>query len=447
MDEVKTQAFRVAYRNMRASYGVFGVPNLFGTENDLLEIFMFRLLKRELLDCFLEEVAAKGAQGKKDPKEIDPEELAVTTTITTIRPIILATWRESSQTVDVMKSSFEASVIPIFETYLSTEQSLLGLIYDRISIIAVPVLKDARETIIKPLLAKSLSPLILAYEQALQGLTLTLRSTLDAIAERPESLLKEVSPNDGLLEQIDAGPLALSQTTLRQLTVEEMTIFASIFEKSNLQGFDIYLILIDNIRMLSRNALYTYTSLVSAALATSVDSPGPGLGERSASMKPIAGRPSAGRMSEDGGSPLARHPSMTMQRSPSMINPLSKKRASALPPSVLRPRLNDVLNDTIEYFGDDAKRSIRNSLRALLTDLLEYPVQERIYLPCAELAFQHGSKIPKNLVNVISFPAIIDRYIRKLVADDVNEVLNDTISEISERIDAMVSRMQTPTAA
>jgi len=311
-------------------------------------------------------------------------------------------------------------------------------------------LKDGTEMVVKPLLAKVLAPLITAYEQAIQALALTLRSIIDVVSERPETLLKEITPTDGLLEQIDAGPLSQSQQTLRRLTTEDMAGFVPMLDKCNFQLFDIYLTIIDNIRVLSRNAVYTYTSLASAAMAASVDGPGQSP-DRIASMKsynsPPMTRQSVGRQSDDGSSPLSRHPSMTMQRSPSMINPLSKKRGSTLSPAILRPRLNDALNDTIDCLGDDAKENINKTLKDLFTDILEYSVQERISIPCAELAFQHAGKVPKNLVNIVSFPAIIDRYIRKLVDDELTAVLVHTEAEVAARIDEVVSRLRIITVA
>jgi hypothetical protein len=440
-DPMKDRAFQVAYRNLRMSYGYFGYANLYGSETEQLEVFLYQLLRRELIDAYLMSIQ-QDSRAKTRDDEIDAEEMAIQSTITTIKPLIASMWRESSQSVDAMASSFEASVIPLYDAYVDLENQLLETMNDRIDALTTPVIDDAVLTIVKPTIAKMTSKVITAYEKAFENVLKALSALIDQTADRPDLLGKEITAIDATLELIDGGPLAQTQGVLRQFINDDLASLTPLLERANIQAYEVYLDLIENNRCLARNAIYTFNAMVSVAMISNPDSPA--LERRSPAMRSPSFRfdnDSPG--SKD--SPLAmRHPSITGARlSPAGGNPLAKKRQSSiLLPAALRPKLISLYNDQlIVSYSDDIKVSIQVVIKDFISKLTEANIEERILIPCQELAIQLASKIPKNMVNLVSISAIIERKVRKKVNTTIDAIMAEYEPETSLRLEMMCSKL------
>lgn len=249
-DALIAEAFKVAYRATRWSYGYYSWYSICGTESETLGAFVGEILDREVL----REVYDSIPNG--------PTKSAVVGSIrTTIDSAVIsavgASWSAGMAACDSMKSALESAVkaalSPIFEKEVSIKQNITNSISSKIN----PFLADVGSRVCTPIFRAVSTPFTKSFSATVKGVHAQLKSKIadnDFKADVLEKSLMQASREVGYWW---SGPLEETNRICYELYNGKLADVAQLFA-DGFSLYDLYNTVLEKNRLLARAAIYTF---------------------------------------------------------------------------------------------------------------------------------------------------------------------------------------------
>jgi hypothetical protein len=474
-DPVYENTFRAAFSATKAAYGYFGMSFIFGTECEMLEHLTNQILSREILDdLILERAKSQPATNAKNTAlEVHRQVQKI------VKPIIAHAWDNCFAAVRVLKAPFELSVKASMKQLLQKEGEVKSLLEPKIREIVLPHLSEIDNTICAPVLEGCFEPMLQAYEQAVEGLQVelcmlvhTVEPTVEAVAAAQAAL--QLAVEQGSITSTSS--LAESQKLLWTMHTEDLLDLQEIFEISGLAGFDVYSNALDDLRVLTQNALYTFGKMAvptnvgthssgkssRTGLDSGESSPGRSSKESGAEVTTrsesnsstgdvtSANTQSNARISESGKSRRQRSSAKTgtegdsgpnRSTSGSRSRHKGRSKSGSKRGQLSRTALMIALNQVVTRMSSDAVLSLRAGLARLLTDAVEARVQECMVAPCADIATAAQSLVTRDMQLMVHPLCIAEAMVREMVADFVQNLLGKYVIQASNRMQDLADRL------
>eukprot|EP01032_Pedospumella_encystans_P013877 gene13877-15958_t len=467
-DPVYTATFKAAFSATKAAYGFFGVCFIFGTECEMLEHLTNQILSREILDDYiLDRARTNPANAKSLVLEVHRHVQKI------VKPIVRHSWENCFSAVRVLKAPFELSVKASLRLLIQKETDIKAQLEPQIRQIVIPHLGEIENTICKPILASCAERLLQAYESAIEGLQVEVIALIEAVEPYADSVQASQS---ALLLSVEQGTstancLSAAQKVLWRMHTEDLIDLQQLFEISGLTAFDVYSNALDDLKLLTVNAIFTFGNIAIptpkhspegsptpeaklaalSLLETNSDTEGhsskkhaPKENDHTTSPHGVGGRAeSTADSAQLGHSPS---PSRSHSRSPSRSHSRSQSRSvsksgrhhsrskhhghhsahhSRVP--VSKAALLHSLNQVIAKMCLDAVLSLRAGLNRLLLDAMESKIQESMVSPCRDEVAAAKAHVTRDVQLMINLHSVGENLVRDMVTEFVDAMIGRNI--------------------
>ena len=484
-DTVYTDTFKAAFSATKAAYGYFGVCFIFGTECEMLEHLTNQILRREILDDFIiERTKAQPANAKSVVLDVHRHVQKI------VKPIVINTWEQSYNAVRVLKAPFELSVKASLKQLLLKESEIRAHLEPKIRNIVLPYLTEIEHDICAPILQSCFEPVLQSYEQAVEGLQIELNALIYTVelnieAVRAAQVALEMSIEQGSASASShhgagnrsstGGPgttLVASQKLLWTMHTEDLIDLQEIFEISGLEGFDVYSNVLDDLKQLAQNAVFTFGKLVtptssggsgsdSPTMSGGKSSPNGGHGSRQNSRN-NSPNPRSSRQNSSAGTTstykeLGNDNNNSRQKSKSKSERSystsatsssflsssggSGKGGASTRTPVSRSSLLKGMNQVITRMCSDAVLGLRRGMVQLLVDAIEARVQESMLSPSVDEVRSAQSLVSKDMQLMVNLPSIGEGMVRDMVREFVTSLTVRCNVEATSRMQAVADRL------
>lgn len=505
-EHVYRVAFQNAFRSTRAAYGYFGVCFIFGTEFEMLEHLTNQILKREVIDDFIVQRA------KSNPSQAKAVALSVhNETRKIVKPIVASTWRFSFMGAETLKASFELTVKASLRSLLDVEEKVVAYLRPKIDELVQPYLSEYQTVVCEPLLTCCYDDILAAYEQALLGFHSEVHKILHSVDRNVDAILGALKTAERVIDSTGGpiGPLAHAHRILWAMHTDHLVQLQDLFDLAGMRGYDVYSSVMDDLRTLLRNGIFTYSivcfpfdaakgtdkdaaqkakmrnvstgtateddiRLLRDSIARSIDaravsvdsgsavpasptsdsSPKQAEGEDGANSSSAESSPTPHRSSPEkdlGGTPAA---SVVSKRSASTGAHGSRRKSSVNKLHSQSHRvdvkfLGQVLQEVSILLGMDAKRSFHQTLTNVLLDMMESHIQETIIAQCYDVVLSAQHLLTRDTSALIYLEAIGERMVRYAVKEFALALTAERIGDGEHRLDfhSFISRTAVPAVA
>jgi hypothetical protein len=396
-----------------------------------------------------------------------------------VKPIVVAAWENCFAAVRVLKAPFELSVKASLRQLLQKETDVKAHLEAKIREIVLPHLQEIDSTICAPILESCCEPMLQACEQAVEGLQVQLCTMIHTVEPHEDAVRAAQTALQLAVEQgcvNSSSSLADAQKLLWTMHTEDLLDLQEIFEISGLAGFDVYSNALDDLKVLTQNALYTFgmfafpsSSSSSSASATKAaadpaSSDGDAHSESSGSTgantrrnaRPGDRKPkgktsrqqspvrSAAVEAAEGVADAQSH-----SRSTSSAGSKSRSRSKGRSNSsggggrvpISRTALLQALNQVVARMCSDSVLCLRAGLARLLTDAMEAKVQESMVGPCADVVRSAQALVTRDMQLMVNLHSIGEAMVREMVSDFVQNLLGRHVIKISSRMQDLADRL------
>jgi hypothetical protein len=505
VDILNQNIFKSAYRNTLGSYGYFGVLRLYSTESDMIEALINQILRREILDGYISE-STKGLKldehdndngngNGKNPSKSETERKNLIQAVDRevakiVRPIAASAWRINEHLLesrDVTKEDIQTNLRLIEETenqiydILSTETHLIkynifeslksplerilvsmvdfisqafeegiqGFSNDaraRVSGLLIPNLYDGSDDDYDLISSNSLSSVGSESNHKPHTRSRSLK-TRDILLPLLEHFIDEMNMMDGNVEQVHAGALETSQKILWKAFTDDLATLTEIplFQSSGISTYTVYIDVMDSLRRLIRNAIFTFKEYCIVFIKESISS-----------------YPSTAPDYEFFSNPEYQRISSAVQNLPQgmmegmteeeferqkILREIEREKMRELYLKAVESQLNEqeikfteALRQVLFDLKADTKITFRDILRNILEDIVEATIQENLIIPVTELMIgdiQVSKFIPKSINHLLHPKYLCERSIRREVMKFVDDLIEPLYLDASHKIDAM----------
>lgn len=472
-DPVYTATFKAAFSATKAAYGYFGVCFIFGTECEMLEHLTNQILSREILDdLIIERAKAQPAHAKTMVLEVHRHVQKI------VKPIVQHSWDNCFSAVRVLKAPFELSVKASLRQLVQKETDIKAHLDAKIRQIVLPHLGEIESTICTPILTSCVEPMLQAYEQAVEGLQVEIFTLIDAVEPYADSVRASQTALMLSVEQgmSTANCLSASQKLLWTMHTEDLIDLQDIFEISGLAGFDVYSNALDDLKLLTVNAIFTFGN---TAIPVPADKNSPN-GSRANSPTPDAkiaalqegdatdakdakdvenekgdkrkskGHKTHSPTEQEGGSsgpssendsPMGRTHSRSHSKSRTRSKHRSHSSAHHSRVVVSKTSLVQCLNQVVVKMCADGVLSLRAGLKRLLLEAMEAKVQECMISPCGDEVGSAKAHITRDMQLMLNLHSIGESMVRDMVSDFVDTLISKNMKEASSRLQDISDRL------
>jgi hypothetical protein len=249
-DELVSNAFRVAYRATRWSYGYYGWYSITGTESEQLGLLVSEILDRELLSEVYNNIPSsptKSAVVSMLKKSVD----------TTVMASVGAAWAAGMAACESMKSALEGAVkqalAPIFEKEVSIKEKVSNSISAKIN----PFLTDVGGRICTPIFRVVATPFTRAFAATIKGVTTKMRAKIDNNDFKADTMEQNLKYAAREISYWWSGPLEETNRLCYELYNGKLSDVAQLFT-NGYSLYDLYNTVLEKNRALAHAAIYTF---------------------------------------------------------------------------------------------------------------------------------------------------------------------------------------------
>ena len=444
----------------------------------MLEHLTSQILKREIVDDFILEHARKNPHGTKT---------AVSNVHSSIRkvvkPIVTSTWRSSFTAAESMKSSLELAVKASLRKLLDAEALIRATLQPKLAALLDPYLNDFKEIVCKPILSACFEDVITAHEQAVEGLHKEINKIINTVELTPDSIRAALLLAERVVDQTtQAGPMRCAQQTLWGMHTERLVEVQEEFDSAGMAGYDVYINVMDSLKVLLRNAVCTFGKFAfpySAADVAAIEEmlqesatseharlaiakgkdyyyAGAATVQDNSSSSSSSGKaslsvdcvPNPGATTAATGTaalaPMPPIPPVQQARGISTGGGPHSSYGAWRPGtkgSVSKQYLRRTLNEVTSRLAVDAQANIHAQLLMLLSDALESRVQETIIAQCFDIVLCAQPHVTRDTQPLISLEAMGEHMVRELVRQFVADVTHEHCLEAANRLNVVSARL------
>jgi hypothetical protein len=253
-DPMFTIAFQRSYTATRAAYFLFGLIEYSSNETDMLVSLCKTVVSREILDEFVQ----VNRQIRRHPELIHKMKHKLHAWI---YPVVQSVWKKCIKDSERLQSSYENRVRQEMELLLFCEREIEDKYGDAIKRLIDPILLELQSTVCEGVAAIAMGGLLRAFELAYVsfGSAVLEQSnnleTRDVVWHVLEVLRDEISDPDGFLSP-----------TFKELWLtftEDFVQLETVFEASSLSSFAVYTSVLQDVKGLIHNAIFSFQQLIS----------------------------------------------------------------------------------------------------------------------------------------------------------------------------------------
>jgi hypothetical protein len=249
-DPLIAQAFKVAYRATRWSYGYYGWYSVYCTEVECLGQFVTDILERELLNEVYNGIApgpTKGAMILMLKKSVD----------TTVGASVEAAWHAGNSACLSMRGALESSVKaalgPIFEKEVGVKEHITRNISGKIN----PFLADVGGRVCTPIFRCVSNPFTSAFSATVRGVAARMRTKITNEEFKVDVLEQNLRQASREVNYWWSGPLEETNRLCYELYNGKLSDVASLFS-GGYGLYDLYNTVLEKNRALAQAAIYTF---------------------------------------------------------------------------------------------------------------------------------------------------------------------------------------------
>lgn len=366
-DALFMTAFRRALKATRAAYGYFGVCDIIGSEEEMLTQFTKQVLGREVLEEFFVANARR--------KSVDVLYLKNKVN-NLIYPVSCATWQKEYQNLEAVKDTYRNAVRASLNTVMAVEEAIELEYGKKIKAILDPILMELRATICDPILEMALDGILVSYENAVVSFCQQLMNESESLIGEQgtykalEKLKKEVDQLDGFL--------APAFTELWNCYTEDLVHMDIMLEKSGSSSYTVYANILEDIRQLIHNAIYTLQQLI---------------------------------CEED------------------QFKDFPSSPTDSLTPEQIMLQYEVML----QRLENDSAKTIEERLIKTILDAMEAPLQEMVIVPVQDM-MNSAKKVQKEVRAMVNLGCVAERIVREMVNNFMRMLLQPSMDKIYPQI-------------
>lgn len=249
-DKIIAQAFRLAYKATRYSYGYYGWWSITGTESEVLGAFIGQVLDRELMRDVYDNIPSNPARGQAISAIQKIVDSAVISAVG-------ATWKGVLGAVDSVKGTIKQSasdmLTPLFESEANLKDNIVSRVADNVN----SVMEDVGARLCAPVFSRCLLHISTAYIHAVKDFVSHMKERVNRIRSNPSVLESEYDSAQREIDYWYSGPMSGANGILWRMYTSDLASIMDCFV-GGYTAYDIYSNTLDDLRTLLHNATYTF---------------------------------------------------------------------------------------------------------------------------------------------------------------------------------------------